>query len=551
MHDGREQSLPGGDAPGDEKGMPNGPLRERLVRIYFAPSRAEDAPGPEKKNETPMSDMLPEDGPPGSVENSNAEGNSTAPTHWPQPTGPGPAEDDITRPHDTTPPPIAAEAADEAGLPTTEQPPAEDEEAPDWFVIGPTEAPPSQPAGVVPAPPPSQRGSESVESGGAPLDRVGTFPPVPGEVIVQPLIYEGETPAPPEKPQRTRQVGRLWQIVLLRIAMILIVIGGAVTAAAILSGPREEREFAAATTAAPAILRTPVRTVSLPTATPIQPTARPEETAAPRPTSEPETAQPGGAALMLGGVEMVFVPGGTFLMGDESRENSSPRHEVTLDAFYIDRTEVTNAQWRACVEAGACSPPADTRAYDGTPYYDDPAFDDYPVIYVSWAAADAYCRWRGARLPTEAEWEMAARWDPQTGAVTLYPWGDEWDPARANACDSSCMLLEAADPAADDGWPQTAPVGSFPDGASPLGVLDMAGNVAEWVADWYGAAYYSVSPAENPTGPESGTTRVVRGGAWGVSAAGVQSVLRSRFEPGLTAPGIGLRCAVSAEDVTP
>ncbi len=543
--------MSGGYVPADEREMHTSPLRERLVRIYFAHAPVEDTPGPGEKNEKSMSDVLPKPTASDSEEGPGAQSGSSPHSDWPQPAGPGPAEDDITRPHDTTPPPTAVEAADEASLPNADQTPGEGEEALDWFVIGPTGSQPSAPGAPASASPPSRRDERPREAGSIPLDRAGMFPPIPDEVIVQPLIYGERPPSRPEKPRIAKQGRRLWSIVLVRFAMILIVIGAAVIAASLLSGRVEEHEFLEDTPGVADALRTPVRTVSLPTATPIRHTAAPEEADEPHPTPEAETAQPDGAALMLGGVEMVFVPGGSFLMGDESRENSQPVHEVVLDAFYIDRTEVTNAQWRACVDAGVCSPPADTRAYDGTPYYDDPAFDNYPVIYVSWAAANTYCRWRGARLPTEAEWEMTARWDPRTGRVTRYPWGDEWDPERANACDASCPLPESADPTTDDGWPQTAPVGSFPAGASPLGALDMAGNVAEWVADWYGAAYYSVSPTENPTGPESGTTRVVRGGAWGVSAAGVQSALRSRFEPGLTAPGIGLRCAASAEDVTP
>lgn len=264
----------------------------------------------------------------------------------------------------------------------------------------------------------------------------------------------------------------------------------------------------------------------------------------------PVTPTPDGTFLQEG-VPMVYVIGGTFMMGSQAAERESPIHEVTLDPYYIDQYEVTNAQWAACVAAGVCSPPASTDAYDGTPYYGVEDFDNYPVVYVSWDDADAYCRWRGARLPTEAEWEMAARWNPDTGEVTVYPWGDEWDPARANYCDASCLLTDSSflDPDFDDGWPQMAPVGSFPLGASPVGALDMAGNVAEWVADWFSRTYYAIAPAENPTGPATGTERVVRGGAWGVSSNGVRSAARSSFAPYSEGPGLGFRCAISAGDV--
>jgi formylglycine-generating enzyme required for sulfatase activity len=239
-------------------------------------------------------------------------------------------------------------------------------------------------------------------------------------------------------------------------------------------------------------------------------------------------------------------------MGSNDRPNEAPIHAVTLSPYYIDQYEVTNASYALCVASGGCQPPGDTDAFDGTPYYGVEASNGYPAIYVSWYNADAYCRWRGARLPTEAEWEMAARWNPASGVVTMYPWG-EWDKTRLNYCDSSCLLPDSAfiDPTYDDGWPQMAPAGSFPAGISPVGAYDMAGNVAEWVADWYSATYYSVSPAENPTGPASGTARVVRGGGWSLDAIWARSTSRSHFGALSQVAGIGFRCAVSASAVTP
>lgn len=301
----------------------------------------------------------------------------------------------------------------------------------------------------------------------------------------------------------------------------------------------------------------------LPTLTPL-PTDTPPPPTAGQPTAAPPTAQPDTPTLaaptqtsdivaveggiLQGGVEMVLVPGGVFQMGGSVE---GPAHSVTLNPYYIDRTEVTNEQWANCVQAGACPPPRSTAGYLGNPYYGEEAFANYPVIYVNWYSADAYCRWRAARLPTEAEWEMAARWDPATGEVSAYPWGDAWDPARLNYCDAGCALPNG-DRSYNDGWPETAPVGSFPEGASPVGALDMAGNVAEWVADWFDPGYYTVSPGENPTGPASGTERVVRGGAWGVASPGLlRSFVRSRFEPTAHGPGLGFRCALTAEGAAP
>lgn len=288
---------------------------------------------------------------------------------------------------------------------------------------------------------------------------------------------------------------------------------------------------------------TPTQSTPVPTA---EPTSTPTT---PTPT---QSASPDDGRIVQAGVQMVYVAGGTFMMGSDASVTQSPIHSVTLSPYYIDQFEVTNARWAACVAAGGCSSPTSTRTYDGSRYYGVATYKDYPVIFVDWHSASAYCQWRGARLPTEAEWEMAARWNPDTNTVTTYPWGDEWDPARLNYCDASCLLGIVADLSYDDHWPQMAPVGSFPSGASAVGAMDMIGNVAEWVADWFSPTYYSISPAENPTGPHSGTLRVARGGAWGVSDAHLLTgASRSRFAPGSESAGLGLRCAISADQVDP
>ena len=216
---------------------------------------------------------------------------------------------------------------------------------------------------------------------------------------------------------------------------------------------------------------------------------------------------------------MVYVPAGEFIMGsDEGDSDEQPVHTVYLDAFYIDRTEVTNAQYRECVEAGACDTPADTR------YYDNADYAQHPVIWVSWNDADAYCRWVGKRLPTEAEWEKAAR---GTDGRT-YPWGEGID------CDHA-QYGECAG--------QTVPVGSKSKGVSPYGALDMAGNVWEWVTDWYDSDYYARSPFQDPQGPDSGDYRVRRGGSWGSYVWYVRTAFRFYYHPSIAGNLVGFRCA--------
>jgi len=213
------------------------------------------------------------------------------------------------------------------------------------------------------------------------------------------------------------------------------------------------------------------------------------------------------------GVVMVLIPEGEFIMGsEEGFPDEAPVHMVWIDAFYIDLTEVTNQQYRGCVEAGVCQPPRRTscctedanRAPIWPDYFGNPEFDDYPVIFISWYDAYTFCQWRGARLATEAEWEKAAR---GTDGRT-YPWGNEEPtPDHLNFTWPETMF---------DQRPlyTTAPVGSYPLGASPYGVLDMAGNVYEWLWDAYAPDYYQYSPYRNPTGPEDGEYRLTRGGSF-------------------------------------
>ena len=229
------------------------------------------------------------------------------------------------------------------------------------------------------------------------------------------------------------------------------------------------------------------------------------------------------------GMIQVYIPEGVFLMGsadDQPAEaDERPQHSVYLDAFWIDLTEVTNAMYARCVSAGGCREPAQISSKTRLFYYSDSRFANYPVIYVSWQDANTYCQWAGRRLPTEAEWEKAAR-----GADgRFFPWGDA--PAESNRLNYNQHVGD------------TTPVGSYPTGASSYGVLDMAGNVAEWVADWYDASYYAVSTAVNPLGPGSGQYRVLRGGSWFSPEQVVRAVYRLWNLPDLGYDSSGFRCA--------
>jgi formylglycine-generating enzyme required for sulfatase activity len=202
---------------------------------------------------------------------------------------------------------------------------------------------------------------------------------------------------------------------------------------------------------------------------------------------------------------MVFVPGGRFRMGRTWQLDAWP-HTVTLDSYWIDQTEVTNTHYGRCVAVGACRAPS-TCSW-GEPTYGDPSMAHHPVVCVTWQDAASYCRWTGGRLPTEAEWEFAAR-GPE-GSV--YPWGDRFDGTRLNSCDANCPHTDSQVLSIDDGFERTAPVGSFPDGASWCGAMDLAGNVWEWVGDWH--ARYPLTHQTNPAGPQDGTERIIRGGSW-------------------------------------
>jgi formylglycine-generating enzyme required for sulfatase activity/serine/threonine protein kinase len=256
---------------------------------------------------------------------------------------------------------------------------------------------------------------------------------------------------------------------------------------------------------------------------------------------------------------MAVIPGGHFFMGsDDDLPAERPAHHVTLSPYCIDIFEVTADEYRACADRGDCRRASTTNEWGGIASSDHKTFDAlcnirdpagrgrHPINCVDWEMASQYCGARGARLPTEAEWEFSAR----SSDGRKYPWGDDApSPRLLNACGKECLewgkrnhVDEAAMYIGGDGWATTAPVGSFPDGRSKFGVQDLVGNVWEWVADYFGP--YDGERAEDPHGPAAGRERVIRGGAWnGAYADWMRPTFRYHDPPDTKSFGIGFRCA--------
>ncbi|MEE4193877.1 MAG: formylglycine-generating enzyme family protein [Anaerolineae bacterium] len=269
--------------------------------------------------------------------------------------------------------------------------------------------------------------------------------------------------------------------------------------------------------------------------------------------SEESTSQTRAADGMV----MVYVPAGTFHMGSPLSERSSPTHRVTLDAFWIDQTEVTNTMFADFLnemgnqnEDGVdwWEPGAGSRGVvyghideDEGVFSPEPGYENHPMVEISWYGAAAYCEWAGGRLPTEAEWEYAAR-GPE---ALLYPWGNEFDGTLVNYCDTNCTY-DWKDAAYDDGYPEWAPVGSYPDGASWCGAYDMAGNIWEWVQDWWTENYSTPTPLEDPMDPQTGTLYVVRGASWFDDRSAMQVFTRTGLTPSsYRMHWVGFRCVSS------
>ena len=246
-------------------------------------------------------------------------------------------------------------------------------------------------------------------------------------------------------------------------------------------------------------------------------------------------------------MELVCIPAGEFLMGSnrdvdiKAADDELPQRTVYLDAYWIDRTEVSNVQYSLCMSWGGCTPPHNFGSYERENYFWDNQYANYPVVYIDWNQAKTYCEWVMERLPTEAEWEKAARGEDGR----TYPWGNASPAADLLNFADSNTSFDWTDKTVNDGYMDTSPRGNYPDGASPYSVLDMAGNVFEWVADWYGVDYYSIAPDQNPSGPESGQARVLRGGSWGDDQSNVRSTVRGWRLPDDPDNFIGFRCALS------
>jgi formylglycine-generating enzyme required for sulfatase activity len=278
----------------------------------------------------------------------------------------------------------------------------------------------------------------------------------------------------------------------------------------------------------------------------VVPTSPKDTPAPPEPYATPINPGSGSVWDWSDGSQMVYIPAGEFTMGISlftleslmqrcpgcTRDwylNETPDHPVYLDGYWIDRIEVSNAHYQNCVLAMQCTEPEHLDAYFTDRYFYDIEYNEHPVIYVSWEQAQNYCLWAGKRLPTEAEWEKAARGIDGR----LSPWG--------SFSTINCTLANY-----DDCNQPLADVDSYPAGASPYGALNMAGNVREWVFDWYSADYYERSPTSNPLGPDAGERHTVRGGSYLNIAMLVRATSRDSGPPDPDG-ALGFRCAIAAK----
>jgi len=271
------------------------------------------------------------------------------------------------------------------------------------------------------------------------------------------------------------------------------------------------------------------------------------------------------------GMELLCVPKGEFTMGDDAEDREKPVHKVLLNAFWMDKTEVTNEMFSKFVESRDYKTWSQTKRNNRSYVFsEDPNIiwidmqganwkipeganssikgrENYPVVHIHKDDAITYCNWAGRRLPTEAEWEKAARGSDGR----KFPWGNEKVQSDfANIADKNLPMVKWADISLDDGYRYTAPVGSFPKGSSPYGVMDMAGNVWEIVNDWANWEYYANSPYENPLGPAKSAEKqlpVIRGGSWYSNAWEIRATHRTMPDPNKSSVVVGFRCAASSK----
>ncbi len=228
-------------------------------------------------------------------------------------------------------------------------------------------------------------------------------------------------------------------------------------------------------------------------------------------------------------IDWIYIKSGEFTMGSseldvERADDEIPQHRVYLDAYWISKTEITNTMYNNCVEAGVCKYSV---SFVTNPHYLDPAYANHPVVYINWRSAQTFCNWIGGRLPTEAEWEKAAR--GPDGAQ--YPWDSNLD----------ALIFTNSNNVVGD----TTPVNAFPGSVSYYGVQDMNGNVREWVYDWYDPNYYAHSPYNNPQGPEKTGLKVLKGASYTDSLRYTRAANRLAHKPNSPGATRGFRCAMS------
>jgi formylglycine-generating enzyme len=347
---------------------------------------------------------------------------------------------------------------------------------------------------------------------------------IPAEPAVPEKIIDENKSAPQEKPR-----GKLAPWVIIAGVVIICVAVIAIGIGLVLNSP-------STTTTIPAGPASSFAGAGIPTQANVNNPAAPTEILTPANTSISSSTFPVNQTEIVDskGVSMRLVPSGSFSMGygnGDPATGETAVHTVNVSAFYMDKYLVTNASYKQCVDGGSCQPPVDSSSATRTSYYGNSEFAAYPVINVNWDMANVYCTWRGARLPSEAEWEKAARGIDGR----IWPWGTA-------APDSTRADFNGTD---------TTKVSGFESGKSPSGIYDMAGNVWEWVADWYQAKYYATlgNTASDPLGPDSpdkGTGRVIRGGGWWKSSGGsIRSTLRNSSDPSKAYKFVGFRCARS------